>query len=101
MIISARNKGFKKAEILPVSKTGYFRVSAESFSDITLAKKLRDILIKLKYKDAWILKMASQKGKLDPLTGIKKANKTINSKNKQRLKLLRGLLDKIYLGKMK
>ena len=75
-----RNKGFKKAEILPVSKTGYFRVSAESFSDITLAKKLRDILIKLKYKDAWILKMASQKGKLDPLTGIKKANKTINSK---------------------
>ena len=75
-----RNKGFKKAEILPISKTGYFRVSAESFSDITLAKKLRDILIKLKYKDAWILKMASQKGKLDPLTGIKKANKTINSK---------------------
>tara|TARA_B100000614_G_scaffold261805_1_gene292712 strand:- start:977 stop:3964 length:2988 start_codon:yes stop_codon:yes gene_type:complete len=75
-----RNKGFKKAEILSVSKTGYFRVSAESFSDITLAKKLRNILVKLKYKDAWILKITSQKSKLDPLTGIKKASKTINSK---------------------
>ena len=75
-----RNKGFKKVEILPVSKTGYFRVSAESFSDITLAKKIKNTLIKLKYKDAWILKMALQKSKLDTLTGIKKAIKSINSK---------------------
>ena len=39
-----KKSGFKKAKILPVSKNGYYRVSAESYSNIILANKSRDNL---------------------------------------------------------
>jgi len=55
-ISDLKKSGFKKAKILPVSKNGYYRVSADSYSEIILANKLRDNLKKGKHKDAWILK---------------------------------------------
>ena len=79
-----KKSGFKKAKILPVSKNGYYRVSAESYSNIILANKSRDNLKKGKYKDAWILKTEfNQKnlnaGKIVNKTQIKtNSNKSIS-----------------------
>ena len=79
-----KKSGFKKAKILPVSKNGYYRVSAENYSNIILANKSRDNLKKGKYKDAWILKTEfNQKnlnaGKIVNKTKIKtNSNKSIS-----------------------
>ena len=77
-ISDLKKSGFKKAKILPVSKNGYYRVSADSYSEIILANKLRDNLKKGKHKDAWILKTKFNQKSPNVGTIANKVNRKIN-----------------------